>query len=215
MKKLKVLICDDHQIIADGLKSLVNSIEGFEVATTANNGKEVLEILKVLSVDIILMDIDMPVMNGLDATALIKKDYNNIKVVILSVHSEKGMIKNLIELGVDGYLLKNCSRDELESAIRHVWNGGEYFSSGVTQSLLKKDDELLKDLNIDITKREIEILKLIASGLTNKEIGKKLFISHRTVDTHRTNLMRKLDVKNIAGLVSFAMKQGLLDEKNT
>jgi len=211
MKKLKVLICDDHQIIVDGLKSLVNSIEDFEVVATANNGKEVLEILKLLSVDIILMDIDMPVMNGLDATTLIKEKYKDIKVVILSVHSEKGMIKNLIELGVDAYLLKNSSRDELETAIRQVYKGGEYFSSGVTQSLLKKDEDKLKELDIDITKREVEILKLISSGLTNKEIGEKLFISHRTVDTHRTNLMRKLDVKNIAGLVSFALKKGLLE----
>lgn len=211
MKKLKVLICDDHQIIVDGLKSLVNSIEDFEVVATANNGKEVLDILKLLSVDIILMDIDMPVMNGLDATTLIKEKYKYVKVIILSVHSEKGMIKNLIELGVDAYLLKNASRDELETAIRQVYKGGEYFSSGVTQSLLKKDEDKLTDLDVDITKREVEILKLISSGLTNKEIGEKLFISHRTVDTHRTNLMRKLDVKNIAGLVSFALKKGLLE----
>lgn len=211
MKKLKVLICDDHQIIVDGLKSLVNSIEDFEVVATANNGEEVLKVLKVLSVDIILMDIDMPIMNGLNATTLIKENYNSIKVVILSVHSEQGMIKSLIDLGVDGYLLKNSSRDELETAIRQVCSGKEYFSSGVTQSLLKKNNERFKNTSVDITRREVEILKLIASGLTNKEIGEKLFISHRTVDTHRTNLMRKIDVKNIAGLISFALKQGFVD----
>lgn len=212
MNNIKILICDDHQIIVDGLKSLVNSINGLEVTATANDGKEAVELLDILSVDIILMDIDMPRLNGLDATTIIKKKDKNSKVIILSVHSEKAMIKNLIETGVDGYLLKNSTKEELENAIRQVYNGNQYFSSGVTKSLLT--DEKLKDkgnLTVELTSREIEILKLISEGFTNKEIGNQLFISHRTVDTHRTNLMKKLEVKNVAGLISYAIRNGIVE----
>ncbi len=211
MKKLRILICDDHQIIVDGLKALVGSISGCEVVITANDGKEALEALELLNIDIVLMDIDMPVLNGLDATSLIKKKFKHVKVIILSVHSDKGMIKNLIDIGVDGYLLKNCSKEELINAIKQVSGGGQYFSSGVTHSLMSPDEGENKEIVGDLTSREIEILQLIANGLTNKEIGEELFISHRTVDTHRTNMMKKLNLKNIAGLISFAIKNAIVE----
>ncbi len=211
MNKTKILIADDHQIIVDGLKLLINSLGFCEVVAVANNGREVLDILKVLSVDIVLMDIDMPVLNGLDASREIKSSYKRVKVIILSMHSQQGMIKNLIELGVDGYVLKDACKTELETACKQVAEGGQYFSSGVTRSLLSKDEGFTTNLEVKLTKREIEILQSIADGLTNKEIGEKLFISHRTVDTHRTNLMKKLEVKNVAGLISFAIKNGIVD----
>jgi DNA-binding NarL/FixJ family response regulator len=127
------------------------------------------------------------------------------------MHSEKGMVEELIAFGVDGYLLKNTGKDELINAIKTVMTGNKYFDSDVTLSLLNKsttDSKAKKDHNL--TEREIEILKLIAEGYTNKEIGEKLFISHRTVDTHRTNLMRKLGTNNIAGLIGFAIKNKLI-----
>ncbi|HWS00997.1 MAG TPA: response regulator transcription factor, partial [Prolixibacteraceae bacterium] len=177
------------------------------------NGKEALQLLPVVEPDLVLMDIDMPVMNGINALKEIKKTNPAIRVIILSMHAEAGMIKSLVDLGADGYLLKSCSQDELLRAIRSVALGQSYFSHGVTLSLLgakgngfqavSQQAEILSD-------RETEVLQLIAEGFSNKEIGAKLFISHRTVDTHRTNLMKKLNVNNIAGLISYAIKRGLV-----
>ena len=209
------MIVDDHQIIIDGLKSLLEDEADFKLIAEANNGKEALEVLNLLEVDIVLMDIDMPVMNGIEATKQILKDFQNVKVVILSMHKEGGLIKNLIAIGAHGFLLKNSDQTELIGAIRKVASGDRYFSPDVTMSLLNKTSmnassfkgiELLSQL----TERETEILKLIAEGYSNKEIGEKLFISHRTVDTHRTNLMKKLDVTNIAGLIKFAIQNGIV-----
>jgi len=210
MKDIKILITDDHQIIVDGLRSLVNGMDGCEVVGVANNGREAVDILKILSVDIILMDIDMPVLDGLEATREIKAKYKGVKVIILSMHSQQGMIKNLIDIGVDGYLLKDSSKKELDNAIKQVSTGGQYFSSGVTHSLMAKNEKSEIGGGVELTKREVEILQFIADGLTNREIGEKLFISHRTVDTHRTNLMKKLEVKNIAGLISYAIKNDII-----
>ena len=211
MKELNILLVDDHQIIIDGLLLLINSVEGMKVIGNANNGKEAIELLKVLDADVVLMDIDMPVMNGIDATKAIKDQAGKTKVIILSMHCESGMVKELIEIGADGYLLKNASKEELIQAITKVADGQQYFATDVTLSLLNKEKPQLQlNLEFELTKREIEVLKLIADGFSNKEIGEQLFISHRTVDTHRTNLMKKLEVNNIAGLISFAIKNGFV-----
>lgn len=212
MEQIKILLVDDHQVITDGLKSLLSQEVDMHISSTASNGKEALEVIKVLSIDLILMDIDMPVMNGLDATRAIKKRATPPKVIILSMHSEKGMIEELIKMGVDGYLLKNSGKEEITTAIRRVMTGEKYFTSDVTLSLLNNKSEGPVDLpNDQLTTREMEILKLIAEGFTNKEIGEQLFISHRTVDTHRTNMMRKIGVNNLAGLISYAIKYDIID----
>ena len=208
MNKIKVLLTDDHQIIIDGLKSLLKNSDEIVVAAEANNGREALRILGLLSIDVLLMDIDMPVMNGIEALKEIRKQFRDVKVIILSMHNEAGMIKSLIDLGANGYLLKSCSQDELIGAIRKVASGQSYFSTNVTLALLKPANPEQK--NEILTDRETEILKLIAAGFSNKEIGDQLFISHRTVDTHRTNLMKKLDVNNIAGLISYAIRNGIV-----
>ncbi|RLD52349.1 MAG: DNA-binding response regulator [Bacteroidetes bacterium] len=215
MKEIRLLVVDDHQIIIDGLKSLLEDEADFKLVGEANNGREALDVLKLLDVDIVLMDIDMPVMNGIEATKQIIKDFPNVKVVILSMHKEGGLIKNLIAIGAHGFLLKNSDQNELIGAIRKVASGDRYFSPDVTMSLLSKTSinttafDSMETLS-QLTERETEILKLIAEGYSNKEIGEKLFISHRTVDTHRTNLMKKLDVNNIAGLIKFAIQNGLV-----
>lgn len=211
MNKIKVLLTDDHQIIIDGLKSLLKNSDEIVVAAEANNGREALRILELLSIDVVLMDIDMPVLNGIETLKEIRKQFRNVKVIILSMHNEAGMIKSLMDIGANGYLLKSCSQDELIGAIKKVFTGQNYFSTDVTLALLntsgtsnpEQKNELLTD-------RETEILKLIAAGFSNKEIGDQLFISHRTVDTHRTNLMKKLDVNNIAGLISYAIRNGIV-----
>ena len=210
MNKIRILIVDDHQIILDGLTSLLSGKGDIRVVGTANNGKEALETLNILTVDVVMMDIDMPVINGLDAARKIKQKTNPPKIIILSMHHESGMVKNLIELGVDGYLIKNSGKEEMISAIRNVFAGKKVFAPDVTLSLLGKTESKSGESDIDLTERETEILKLIADGYSNKEIGNKLFISHRTVDTHRTNMMKKIGVNNIAGLVSFAIKNEIV-----
>jgi two-component system response regulator NreC len=211
MSKINILLTDDHQIIIDGLKSLLKNSDEITVCAEANNGREALRILGILSVDVVLMDIDMPVLNGIDTLKEIRKQYRDVKVIILSMHDEAGMIKSLIELGANGYLLKSCSKDELVDAITKVADGQSYFSTDVTMALLKPANALNPEpKNELLTDRETEILKLIAAGFSNKEIGDRLFISHRTVDTHRTNLMKKLDVNNIAGLISYAIRNGIV-----
>ena len=212
MKQIRVLLVVDHQIIIDGLKALISSAEDIKVVHEANNGREAIDVLKVLSADVVLMDIDMPVMNGLDASREIKQLENPPKIIILSMHHESGMVKNLIDIGVDGYLVKNSTKEETLAAIKKVVQGKKVFSPDITMSLLKEDNQSNQHYpDIDITERELEILKLIVDGFSNKEIGEKLFISHRTVDTHRTNMMKKMGVSNIAGLITYSIKNKLVN----
>lgn len=213
-----ILVVDDHQLVLDGLVSIINELDDFEIIATAGNGKEGLRLAEMFRPSIILMDIDMPVMNGLEATRIIKRELSSSKVIILTMHNEVSLIKKVMEIGADGYLLKNADREEFYNALCSVNKGKSYFSAEVTERLL--NPEISKGVNFGgeedtvqlskLTEREIDILKQIAEGLSNKEIGDKLFISHRTVDTHRTNLMKKLDVHNIAGLIKFAIKNGLV-----
>lgn len=213
MSEIKVLVTDDHQIIVDGLKSLLNNSTDFKVIGEANNGREALKIIENVEVDVVLMDIDMPVMNGIETLKEIRRRRLEVKVIILSMHHEAGMIKSLIDLGAMGYLLKSSPQEELAAAIRKVATGQQYFSTQVTLSLLNKPQNSNNAESESaglLTERETEIIKLIAEGFSNKEIGAKLFISHRTVDTHRTNLMKKIQVENIAGLISYAIKNGIV-----
>jgi two-component system response regulator NreC len=213
MSKIKILLVDDHQIIIDGLKSLLKNSEEIIVAGEANNGRDALRLLELADIDVMLIDIDMPVMNGIDTLKEIRRRGKEVKVIILSMHQEAGMIKSLMNLGANGYLLKSSSQEEVIDAIQKVATGKSYFSAEVTYSLLNKDQNMYRDSSPQIellTDRESEIVQLIAEGFSNKEIGNKLFISHRTVDTHRTNIMKKLNVSNIAGLISYAIKNGIV-----
>jgi len=213
-----IILVDDHQLVLDGLESIVKELSEFEILGSAKNGKEGVDLIKTMDPDLVLMDIDMPIMNGLEATRRVKQELPATKVIILTMHNEASLIKKVMDIGADGYLLKNSDREEFYDALKTVVNGKSYFSSDVTKALLNQD--VKKSLTFEdsdsvqlskLTEREIDILKNIAEGLSNKEIGDKLFISHRTVDTHRTNLMKKLGVHNIAGLIKFAIKNGLIN----
>ena len=208
---INILIADDHQVLTDGLKSLLVGEEQLEIKGVASNGAEALEMLKLLKVDVVLMDIDMPVMGGIEATRIIKKDFPGVKVLMLTMHDEKAIISMLLEIGADGYVLKNSTRSELLHAIREVAAGRKHLSEEVSAVLLTSTSPGKDSKLGGLTQREVEILQLVAEGLSNKEIGERLFISHRTVDTHRTNLMSKLSVHNVAGLVRFAIENGLVD----
>ncbi len=215
MGPVKLVIADDHQIISDGLKALLKNNPKISILGVASNGREAVKLAQLVSPDIFLMDVDMPIMNGIEATKAIKKDHPEIKIIILTMHNEAGLVKTLMAAGADSYLLKNTDQEELITAIHKVARGKQYFSSDITTNLLSSDSSVQKPVPYNsqlsnLTTREIEILKLIALGFSNKEIGEKLFISHRTVDTHRTNLMKKLDVGNIAGLIRFAIQKGLV-----
>lgn len=209
MSNIRILLVDDHQIVLDGVKALLDDLDGFECVATADNGQKAIDLLKVFDVDVVLMDIDMPVMNGMEATKIIKKEFSGVKVISLTQHSERGMVKQLLSCGSDGYLLKNIAQDDLAEAIRKVVAGESVFSEEISLSLAGKAlEKNANGVEVELTEREIEILTLIAEGLSSKQIGEQLFISPRTVDTHRTNLMSKLDIHNIAGLIRFALKNG-------
>lgn len=203
-----ILLVDDHTIVTDGLRALLQGVDAYTVKGEARDGRSALALLDLLKIDVVVMDIDMPGMNGIDATKEVKRKHPHIKVLILTMHEERGMIKLLLDAGADGYLLKNSSKQELLQALEGVMNGGQYLSPEVHTVLLKKTegDKIIASL----TDRELEIIRLIAEGLSNKEIGERLFISHRTVDTHRTNLMQKLEIHNVAGLVRWAIQRGLV-----
>lgn len=212
---IKIIITDDHQMVIDGLKSILDNSEGVKVIATANNGRELLRLLEIIDTDVVLMDIDMPVMNGIETMQAIKNSNKSCKVIILTMHEERALVKKMTDSGAKGYLFKNSDKEELLLAIKRVHEGGVYFSSALTLNLLgaekiEKGSTSEGNVAYMLTDREIEILKLIASGLSNKEIGDQLFISHRTVDTHRTNLMKKLEINNIAGLIRFAIKNGYI-----
>ena len=209
---IRVVLCDDHPLIIDGIRGLIGTASDIDCVGTATNGAEALYLLEHLGVDVLLMDLDMPELDGLQTTERIRAKKLEVKVLILSMHEEAAVVKRAMDMGADGYLVKSAGRDEILLAIRNVYAGRRHFSSSLTEAFMKQGTEndpsgtLLRDLS----EREIEVLAALAEGLGNKEIGDKLFISPRTVDTHRTNLMRKLDTHNVAGLVRIAIKAGLV-----
>ncbi len=210
MKKIKVIIADDHQIVIDGLKSLLAQEENIEVVGEALNGEEVLDILKDLDVDVAILDIEMPLLSGIEVTKIIKENFPSMKVLILSMYNTEKFVHNVIEIGADGYILKNKGKEELVLAIKYIMKGDEYFGREVEktfrQSQKKKNDELK---NVKLTKREIEVLRLIAIGDTTPIISDKLCIAHSTVETHRRNLIEKTNVRGGSkGLVKYAYENG-------
>jgi len=212
---INVLLADDHQIIIDGITNLLKNVPTIKVVGACNNGQEVLEKTPELEVDVLLLDLDMPVMNGLQCAKEVQKVFPEVKIAILTMHQEKALIQKFIEFGVKGYFLKTIDKDELVRAITAIAEGGEYFPSDVTKALLRKQNiepnVLQSPLLAELTEREVEIIKLVSQGFSNKEIADKLFISPRTSDTHRTNIMRKLGLHNVAEMVRFAFQNKLVE----
>ncbi|MBL0129509.1 MAG: response regulator transcription factor [Flavobacteriales bacterium] len=209
---IKLMLVDDHRIITDGLKVLLSDVPDMECVLTCANGEEAIEALSHLSVDVVLLDIDMPVLDGIATLQRIKRDHPGTRVIMLSMHDEPALVERVLQLKADGYLVKNCGRDELILAIRNVHEGQRHFASALVESLMDQRAEATAQAEVlkDLSDREVEVLSALAEGLGNKEIGEKLFISPRTVDTHRTNLMKKLETHNVAGLVRIAIKAGLV-----
>jgi len=206
---IRIIIADDHSIIRDGLKAMLEKNTAFKVVGEAANGVELLNLAEKIPFDVICTDISMPVMDGVEATKQLVKKIPKVKVICLSMHEQVDYIKKMMEAGASGYIFKDSTKEELEAAIEAVHNGKKYFNQKLFDILVsaEKDES---DNAIVLSDREKEILKLISEEFTNPEIAEKLFISVRTVDTHRQNLLQKLNVKNTAGLVKFAIKSGLL-----
>lgn len=215
MDKYKILLVDDHKIVLDGLTAILEDEQVYEIVALAKNGKEAIQLAEALQPDLVMLDIDMPVMNGLVASKEIKERFPSMKVIILSLHQEGGIIRKLIKIGIDGYLLKSADSKEMLMAIESVRNGRPYFSGEVTLLLSQSKPHTISEDGAmkmsSLTERELEILKAIAEGFSSREIGERLHISARTVDTHRTNMMKKLGVTKVVGLLRWAIKWGLVD----
>lgn len=218
MESVKILIVDDHPMIRLGIRSILNNVEHLNVADEANNGREALEKLAKDTFDLVIMDIKMPEMSGIEATEEIVKRYPKTKVLAISMFDEQRYIVKMLQAGALGYVLKNTGKSEMVNAINSVMAGESYFSQEVSSIMMSQfmsrggTANITESKNdIPLTKRETEIIKMIAEELTNSEIAERLGISSRTVDTHRRNLLQKLDVKNTAGLVKYAIQNNLLE----
>jgi RNA polymerase sigma factor (sigma-70 family) len=211
---IRVLLVDDHEIVLSGLKELLNTSEPNYEITTAKTGEEAIEHLSSIyqKPQVIITDLDMAAISGKDLCAFVSRDFPDIKTLVLSMHLEKGIIKELIKSGAHGYLSKTCGKLELNAAIDAVLRGKRFFSTDVLESLSQEEEKPEVNMFLrHLSTREIEILKLTANGLSSKEIGESLSISHRTVETHRNNIIKKLEVKNVAGLIKVAVKSGIID----
>lgn len=216
MSKIKIAIADDYKIYRDGLKVGLSADDNLEIIAEADNGEDLMKVLETNSPDVILMDLKMPIMDGMEATKQVRKKYPAIKVLVITMYEDDKFIIHLMENGANGYLLKNAEPDEIIKSIYAVYENGYYFNDVVNKALLKK--LVLKNnlkpsfnQNIDLTEREQEVLKMICDEKTAAEIAKEIFLSPRSVEGIRQRLIEKIGVRNTAGLVMFAVKNGLVD----
>ncbi len=216
MSKIKIAIADDYKIFREGLKVGLSADDALEVILEADNGEDLLKGLQDSNPDVIIMDLKMPIMDGMEATKEVRKKYPSIKVLVVSMYEDDKFIIHLMENGANGYLLKNAEPDEIRRSIYSVHENGYYFNDLVNKALLKK--LVLKNnlkpsfnQNIDLTEREQEVLKMICEEKTAAEIAKEIFLSPRSVEGIRQRLIEKIGVRNTAGLVMFAVKNGIVD----
>jgi len=215
MKKIKILVVDDHKIIRDGISSLLHDQPEYTVVAEASNGREALAVLAKTKIDIAIVDINMPEMNGIDCTREINEKFEDTRVIALTMHSEEIYLTKMIEAGAVGYILKNLGKKELLSALSAVVDGKHYYSPEITLAVIKELTNPRKakehDARVELTAREMEVLELIVREHSNQEIADKLSISVRTVDAHRRNLLEKTGVRNTAGLVKFSINNQLFE----
>ncbi len=222
MQSVRIVIADDHHLFIAGLTTILKDVEGydFEVVGVAHDGEDLIPLLKKTKPELLLLDLNMPERDGLDVLNTIREDYPELKILTLTMYDEAKIVKSAFKSGVDGYVLKTVSKDELVRAIVEVLKGNTFLGEGVklnniletvtkhTDANLFYEDKFIKKYNL--TKRELEILRLISQALSNKEIAKELFISDQTVSVHRKNIMRKLGVSNTAGLIKIAYDNSLV-----
>jgi two-component system nitrate/nitrite response regulator NarL len=208
-KRVKVVLVDDHRIVLDGLVSLLETDPDFVILAALGSGEEALEFFKEDQPDILLTDYTLPGISGMELTRIIKKNFPNTKVVALSMHDEAHLVKSMLKEGVDGYLLKNIQQFELRNALKQVMMGMPYVSPEITKLLMHDLNHPAEETAL-LTDRERDILRLIAKEYSNKQIAEKLFISERTVETHRKNIFRKTNTNSLVGLIKFAFAHNLV-----
>jgi len=216
MEKIKIVLVDDHQMFRDGVKSVLSDEENIELIGEVGNGNDLYELLKIDSPDLIITDISMPDISGIEITKYVTENYPEIKILILSMHSNVEFITKSLGAGANGYLPKDTSMNELLEAINTIYKGENYFNKDISDTILKSIINKSKSAkenskNESLTKREMEIVSLVVEGLANKEIADKLFISVRTVDSHKNNIMQKLNLKSSVELVKYAIKNKLVN----
>ena len=212
MSKIKLVIADDHQLFRNGLRILLDAFDDFDITGEAGNGEEVLKIITNSRCHIILMDIDMPVMDGIEATRRALETDPDINIIALSMYGEEEYYHSMVEAGAKGFLLKDSDINEVKDAIITVYNGGNYFSQELLQHVIQKiRARETETKHANLSKREKEILLKICEGLSNQEIADTLFISKRTVDKHRANLLSKTQSKNTASLILYAIKNKIIE----
>lgn len=217
MKRITVLLADDHQVVREGFCFLLKRERDLEVVGEAETGRQAVALVKKLQPAVVVMDIAMPLLNGLEATRQIRKDSPQTSIVMLSAHGDDAYVERAIEMGASGFLLKHSSSHELATAIRAVQKGGKYFSAAVTRRLARREEtsrnregQSRKKSN-RLSSREVEVLQLIAEGKPNKQVAAELGVTFKTVDKHRQHLMNKLDIHDVAGLTRFAIAEGIIE----
>jgi len=217
MKRITVLLAEDHQIVREGFRSLLKLERDIELVGEAETGRQAVEKVKQLRPAVVVMDIAMPLLNGLEATRQIRKAVPDTKVLILSAHSDDAYVEQVAELGAVGFLLKQTSSQNLATAIREVQKGNTIFSPSISKRLNDRDRKSvdckgnLNKKNNRLSSREVEVLQLIAEGKPNKQVAAELGVSFKTVDKHRQHLMAKLNIHDVAGLTRYAIAQGIIE----
>jgi len=210
---IQILITDDHQLFREGIVNLLAASPQIKVVGQAGNGQEAIEMARTLKPDVVIMDLSLPVVNGVDATRILHQELPDTRILVLSMHADKHFIKEALEAGASGYLFKNCTYSQLIEAINTVYQGKKYLSAKITEVLI--DDYLNKDEEVtgiqqELTERESEILKLIAEGVSARDISAQLFISVKTVGTHKQHLLEKLKLKSTVDIIKYAIKKGII-----
>ena len=217
-RKYRVVVVEDHAIIREGLRSLLTSSKEFDIVGEAEDGREAIQLIEKLEPDLILTDLSMPRMDGVDVINTVKKRFPNMKVIALTVHESEEYVLSALKAGADGYVLKEANYAELMMAIKNVLKGKHYLSPDISGKLIEGYLDGRKSVEAQtvwgtLTKREREVLKLIAEGYTSKEIADTLYISVHTIEKHRSNLMTKLDLHSTAPLIAFALAKGLVNKE--
>jgi len=216
MKKTKILVADDHELILRGIRMMLDSFPELEIIGEATRGNEAVEKAKELLPDIVFMDISMPDLSGIEACRQILRNNRRIRVIALSQHENNEYVYQMLLAGGSGYMLKNSTKEEFLTAIRNVMAGDKFFSQRISELMItdlmhrKESENVSEPHHIHITQREKEIIQMIANDLSNQEIGDKLHISLRTVETHRRNIMQKIKVKSVVSLLKYAVKHGII-----
>jgi two-component system nitrate/nitrite response regulator NarL len=217
-KKIRILLADDHPVVRKGIGTWLSEVEDLDVVGEAVNGQEAIQKVKELSPDIVLMDVDMPKMGGLEATKIIRKEFPNTRVLILSMHTNKAVVLQIIQSGAQGYVLKDAPPADILRAIDSLDGGETFFSPNISQIVL---NQYLAESGAEpasgagqLTNRERQVLAMISEGQSNKEMASKLGVGVRTIETHRERMMAKLDIHSVAGLTKFAIANGIVNLEN-